>query len=65
MNQKEVDADQRNQDDDPTSPQVAELQEGRDYYVEAGLFVFTASFLRGRGYCCESGCRNCPYQRSD
>jgi hypothetical protein len=25
------------------------------------LFVFTARFLRDRGYCCESGCRHCPY----
>ena len=37
------------------------LQEGTDYYVENGLFVFTAHFLQRRGYCCESGCRHCPY----
>jgi len=23
--------------------------------------VFTAHYLRNRGYCCESGCRHCPY----
>jgi Family of unknown function (DUF5522) len=38
-----------------------ELKEGVDYYVENGLFVFTAAFLLKRGYCCESGCRHCPY----
>ena len=38
-----------------------ELQEGVDYYIENGLFVFTSEFLRKRGYCCESGCRHCPY----
>ena len=38
-----------------------ELIEGVDYYVENGLFVFTAQYLRGRGYCCTSGCRHCPY----
>jgi hypothetical protein len=32
--------------------------------------VFTEKFLRERGYCCESGCRHCPYgfrrdQRTD
>jgi hypothetical protein len=27
----------------------------------SGLSVFTADFLRARGYCCESGCRHCPY----
>ncbi len=25
------------------------------------LSVFTASFLAERGYCCDSGCRHCPY----
>jgi hypothetical protein len=37
------------------------LVEGLDYYFEDGLMVFTAHFLRQRGYCCESGCRHCPY----
>ena len=39
----------------------AVLQEGLDYYIENGLFVFTATFLLRRGYCCDSGCRHCPY----
>jgi len=39
------------------------LVEGEDYYVENGLYVFTSSFLRARGYCCESGCRHCPYSK--
>jgi hypothetical protein len=37
------------------------LKEGVDYYVEKGLFVFTSFYLLKRGYCCESGCRHCPY----
>ena len=37
------------------------LREGEDYYIENGLYVFTAAFLRKRGYCCASGCRHCPY----
>ena len=37
------------------------LVEGVDYYIEDGLTVFTAHFLRNRGYCCQSGCRHCPY----
>ena len=49
-------ASNRSADDD------LELQEGRDYYLEAGLFVFTAAFLLKRGYCCERGCRHCPYR---
>jgi hypothetical protein len=46
------------------------LLEGADFYFEGGFMVFTEKFLRARGYCCESGCRHCPYgfgkeQRSD
>ena len=37
------------------------LIEGLDYYIENGLMVFTAHYLRNRGYCCQSGCRHCPY----
>jgi hypothetical protein len=54
-----ADADQ---DDVSSSREDTELLEGLDYYIEDGLFVFTAAFLRKRGYCCESGCRHCPYK---
>jgi hypothetical protein len=27
----------------------------------SGLSVMTSETLLGRGYCCESGCRHCPY----
>lgn len=37
------------------------LIEGIDFYYERGFMVFTEKFLRDRGYCCESGCRHCPY----
>jgi hypothetical protein len=49
------------EDADAERRQEEELQEGLDYYLESGLLVFTAEFLRKRGYCCESGCRHCPY----
>jgi len=38
------------------------LQEGIDYYIEKGLFVFTSIYHLNRGSCCESGCRHCPYR---
>jgi hypothetical protein len=38
-----------------------ELKEGEDFYFENGLMVFTEKFHRKRGYCCQSGCRHCPY----
>lgn len=68
-NHKPANADERKQDRDrsmapDTKPQAqpAALQEGLDYYLENGLFVFTAAFLLRRDYCCDSGCRHCPYQ---
>ena len=39
----------------------AKLVEGRDYYIENDLYVFTTYFLKNRGYCCGNGCRHCPY----
>lgn len=27
-----------------------------------GLFVMTAQYLIDHGYCCEQGCRHCPYE---
>ncbi len=40
------------------------LIEGIDYYMEAGLWVFTAWHHLKRGHCCNSGCRHCPYKPS-
>jgi hypothetical protein len=39
------------------------LVEGVDYTIdpETGFLVFTREYLLKRAYCCESGCRNCPY----
>ena len=37
------------------------LVEGEDFYYEGPYVVFTEKYLRERGYCCESGCRHCPY----
>lgn len=44
----------------PTPPQTP-LQEGIDYTLEDGLLVFTKEYHLKRGYCCQSGCRHCPY----
>ncbi|MES3036311.1 MAG: DUF5522 domain-containing protein [Bdellovibrionota bacterium] len=33
-----------------------------DYYLDPeGLMVFTEAYHIRRGYCCESGCKHCPY----
>jgi len=31
------------------------------YYSEQGFIVFTEKYHLKRGYCCQSGCRHCPY----
>lgn len=35
--------------------------EGLDFYFDDGLMVLTRRYLLNRGFCCESGCRHCPY----
>jgi hypothetical protein len=42
---------------------VAAVAAGDAGYLDpdSGLFVLTAKFLADRGYCCERGCRHCPY----
>jgi hypothetical protein len=40
------------------------LKEGIDYtFNENGLLVFTKEYHLKRGYCCGSGCKNCPYPK--
>lgn len=48
-----------------TAKQPRKLAEGVDYYFENGLMVLTAHFLRARGYCCDNGCRHCPYKQPE
>ena len=33
-----------------------------DFYFDAGLLVFTSAYHLKRGFCCDSGCRHCPYK---
>lgn len=41
--------------------QIPDLEEGDFYYNEDGYRVFTAQYLLKRGYCCQNGCKHCPY----
>lgn len=36
---------------------------GLDHYIDphSGLLVMTALYLSDRGYCCDNGCRHCPW----
>lgn len=40
------------------------VEAGSPGYVDPslGLFVLTAAYLRDRGWCCDRGCRHCPYE---
>lgn len=40
------------------------LFEGEDFYREGAAVVFTARYHLRRGYCCENGCRHCPFRGS-
>ena len=33
------------------------------YYLDNGMVVFTEKFLLDRGFCCNNGCRHCPYKK--
>jgi hypothetical protein len=42
--------------------QAPQLVEGEDYYWDGPYMVFTEAYHLKRGYCCNSGCRHCPYR---
>ncbi|MBS1950828.1 MAG: uncharacterized protein OJF59_000511 [Cytophagales bacterium] len=46
-------------------PVKTELKEDEDFYLEKGLVVFTEKYHLKRGYCCQNGCRNCPYKKGN
>ena len=37
------------------------LEPGDYYFSKEGYLVFTEQYHLKRGYCCQSGCRHCPY----
>ena len=53
-------------DEDSTGKQKIEGQSNElrpeDFYYEGPYMVFTAAYHLKRGYCCNSGCRHCPYK---
>jgi hypothetical protein len=55
-----------NVDDKPASEQkvksAGEELRPEDFYYEGTYLVFTAVYHLKRGYCCNSGCRHCPYK---
>ena len=40
--------------------------EEKDYYItEEGYRCFTEAYYLKRGYCCDNGCKHCPYKNAD
>ena len=40
----------------------SDLQEAEDYYYgPEGYMIFTEQYHLKRGFCCENGCKHCPY----
>lgn len=44
-----------------SNPVNVPLEEDEDSYFDGPYLVFTAAYHLKRGYCCQSGCRHCPY----
>ncbi len=40
---------------------INKLEDDEYYYSEEGYIVFTEKYLLKRGYCCQNGCKHCPY----
>ena len=38
------------------------MVEGEDFYMDGPYLVFTEAYHLKRGYCCNSGCRHCPWR---
>jgi len=42
-------------------PERPSAETKKYFYYENGLMVFTEAYHLERGYCCEQGCRHCPF----
>ncbi len=40
---------------------INQLDKDEYYYSDEGYIVFTEKYLLKRGYCCQNGCKHCPY----
>lgn len=37
------------------------LKDDEFYYSPEGYLVFTEKYLSKKGFCCQNGCKHCPY----
>lgn len=52
--------------DDPRTRRLLHLGHAVEdfYFTPEGYVVWTETYHLKRGYCCQSGCRHCPYGNS-
>lgn len=59
---KNTDAEDENNKNKSSEGNTPELLGDGDYYLTPeGYKCFTEQYHLKRGYCCQSGCRHCPY----
>ena len=42
-------------------PDATLIPESGEFYYDGPYIVFTEAYHLRRGWCCQSGCRHCPY----
>jgi hypothetical protein len=40
---------------------IAPVPRDDEFYMDGPYLVFTEAYHLRRGWCCQSGCRHCPY----
>jgi hypothetical protein len=45
----------------PPEDRTAPIPEPGEFYYDGPYIVFTEAYHLRRGWCCQSGCRHCPY----
>jgi hypothetical protein len=47
---------------EPEAPKPPAEPDQEDFYFDGPYLVFTEAYHLKRGFCCNSGCRHCPYE---
>jgi hypothetical protein len=50
---------------EPAPPNPPQELAPDEFYFDGPYLVFTAVYHLRRGFCCNSGCRHCPYKEED
>ncbi|WP_263359042.1 DUF5522 domain-containing protein [Acidicapsa ligni] len=53
--------DNISEDSKDRDTRIAPEPEADEFYFEGPFLVFTEAYHLRRGWCCQSGCRHCPY----